>query len=95
MSAGADRQVFPAVVLRRTVHVVLPRRADHDIALIHDDAFTFELNEALTRDADDDLPLVMHMRWSLGTGGNLDDAHIEFITRGGALQPGQVQARRS
>lgn len=48
MCASADRQVLPTVIQRGTVHVVLPRWADHDVALVDDDAFAFKLNEALT-----------------------------------------------
>lgn len=93
MSARGDRQVLPALIGSSAVHVILPRRTDHDIALIHNDAGAIEFDESLPGNTDDHLALVMAVRGSLSTCCNLHHADIQFIVCCRTLNPGEVQAR--
>ena len=95
MRASADGQVLPALVCCSAVYVVLPRRADHHITLIDDNAMTGMLDESLARNAHDDLALVMAVRGGLGASRDLHNANVQFVIGGRSLQPGQVKAGRS
>lgn len=91
MSASCDCQVLPALLGCSTVHVILPSRTDHNIALIHHDTFTVQFNKSLPRNTDNDLSLVMAVCRCLSAGCDFHNTNIQFIVGGGALNPRQVK----
>ena len=83
------------LIVYGTMHVMLTRCTQHDIARLDHDPHALMLDESASGQPDDHLTLVMAVRRRLRPCRDLHHPNVQLIVGGRALNPGQIESRRT